>query len=254
MGWAAIAIVAMVLLGAGLWSRWRPDTGPPIAVPAHPSAAFAMPALPADETSARIATLLHSDAAFARDVTFLVAASIRERCSPEHAGELAKMANRARLPVLAATSEVTAREPVLDQPIYRAIQFLANAAPCGRVLDMTASGLQLQFDPQRYAQAFPDSYFAPSMEAVPREHAGRPLAVRAAQACQSIAYAVLPLGRPAWQCTSLWSTTRTRIVSACEAERDSAGERGDEEISAQVSARLTPKVAAMLETLPASCR
>jgi len=210
--------------------------------------------LPDDAAGKRIATLLHSDAAFARDVAFLLAASVRERCAPAHAGELAKMANRARLPVLAATSEVTAREQDLDQPIYQAIQRIAAAAPCGRTLDLAATGLPLQLDPERYSAAFPDSYYQPTLDTVPHEYAGQPLGARAAQECQSIAYAVLPLGRSGWQCSALWASTRPRIVKACEQARSESGQGAGEAIPPEVANRLTPVVASMLDKLPESCR
>ncbi|MXV07704.1 hypothetical protein DYQ95_11305 [Xanthomonas sp. LMG 9002] len=207
-----------------------------------------------DAADKRITTLLQSDAAFARDATFLIVASVRERCAPAHAGELAKMANRARLPVLAATSEVTAREPDLDHPIYQAIQRIAAAAPCGRALDLAATGLPLQLDPERYAAAFPDSYYQPTLDTVPHEYAGQPLGARAAQECQSIAYAVLPLGRDGWQCRALWSGVRPRIVKACEQARSEAGQGAGDAIPPEVANRLTPVVAGLLEKLPESCR
>ncbi|MXV33517.1 hypothetical protein DYQ91_11530 [Xanthomonas sp. LMG 8989] len=210
--------------------------------------------MPDDATGKRITALLQSDPAFARDATFLIAASLRERCAPAHAGELAKMANRARLPVLAATSEVTAREPDLDHPIYQAIQHIAAAAPCGRTLDLTATGLPLQLDPERYAAAFPDTYYQPTLDTVPHEYAGQPLGTRAAQECQSIAYAVLPLGRDGWQCRALWSGMRPRIVKACEQARSEAGQGAGEAIPPEVANRLTPVVAGLLEKLPESCR
>ncbi|WP_244667638.1 hypothetical protein [Xanthomonas sp. D-109] len=216
--------------------------------------AFHVAPLSEDAADKRITTLLHSDPAFARDATFLIAASVRERCAPAHSGELAKMANRARLPLLVATSEVTAREPDLDQPIYQAIQRIAAAAPCGRALDLTATGLPLQVDPERYAATFPDSYYQPTLDIVPHEYAGQPLGARAAQECQSIAYAVLPLGRDGWQCKALWSGMRPRIVKACEQARSEAGQGAGEAIPPEVANRLTPVVAGLLEKLPESCR
>lgn len=216
--------------------------------------AFHVAPLSEDAADKRITTLLHSDPAFARDATFLIVASVRERCAPAHSGELAKMANRARLPILVATSEVTTREPDLDHPIYQAIQRTAAAAPCGRALDLTATGLPLQLDPERYAAAFPDSYYQPTLDTVPHEYAGQPLATRAAQECQSIAYAVLPLGRDGWQCRALWSGMRPRIVKACEQTRSEGGQGAGEAIPPEVANRLTPVVAGLLEKLPESCR
>ncbi|MCW0366677.1 hypothetical protein NB699_001660 [Xanthomonas sacchari] len=216
--------------------------------------AFHVAPLSEDAADKRITTLLHSDAAFARDATFLIVASVRERCAPAHSGELAKMANRARLPILVATSEVTTREPDLDHPIYQAIQRTAAATPCGRALDLTAIGLPLQLDPERYAAAFPDSYYQPTLDTVPHEYAGQPLTTRAAQECQSIAYAVLPLGRDGWQCRALWSGMRPRIVKACEQARSEGGHGAGEAIPPEVAKRLTPMVAGLLEKLPESCR
>ncbi|MBB5876312.1 hypothetical protein GGR66_001649 [Xanthomonas sp. 3498] len=222
----------------------------------HPPTVPAFHVAPLSEDAAykRITALLQSNPAFARDATFLIAASVRERCAPAHAGELAKMANRARLPVLAATSEVTAREPDLDHPIYQAIQRIAAAAPCGRTLDLMATGIPLQLDPERYAAAFPDSYHQPTLDTVPHEYAGQPLGARAAQECQSIAYAVLPLGQDGWQCRALWSGARPRIVKACEQARSEAGQGAGDAIPPEVANRLTPVVAGLLEKLPESCR
>ncbi|WP_244150021.1 hypothetical protein [Xanthomonas sacchari] len=258
----AIAIAACGVVAGGVLLALRthghvaPTPRAAATTAIHPPTvpAFHVAPLSEDAADKHITTLLHSDAAFARDATFLIAASIRERCAPAHSGELAKMANRARLPVLVATSEVTAREPDLDQPIYQAIQRIAAAAPCGRALDLTATGLPLQLDPERYAAAFPDSYYQPTLDIVPHEYAGQPLATRAAQECQSIGYAVLPLGRDGWQCRALWSGMRPRIVKACEQARSEAGHGAGEAIPPEVANRLTPVVAGLLEKLPESCR
>ncbi len=260
MRWIALvacvlAVAGCVLLVVRAHRQTEPTSGAATAAVRTPVApAFHVAPLPDDAAGKRIATLLHSDAAFARDVAFLLAASVRERCAPAHAGELAKMANRARLPVLAATSEVTAREQDLDQPIYQAIQRIAAAAPCGRALDLAATGLPLQLDPERYSAAFPDSYYQPTLDTVPHEYAGQPLGARAAQECQSIAYAVLPLGRSGWQCSALWAGTRARIVRACEQARSESGLRAGDAIPPEVANRLTPVVAGMLDKLPESCR
>ncbi|WOS42788.1 hypothetical protein [Xanthomonas rydalmerensis] len=257
----AITACAVVVAGGVLFALRSHGHGVPTpraaaTTEAHPPTvpAFHVAPLSEDAADKRITTLLQSDAAFARDATFLIVASIRERCAPAHAGELAKMANRARLPVLAATSEVTAREPDLDHPIYQAIQRIAAAAPCGRTLDLMATGIPLQLDPERYAAAFPDSYYQPTLDTVPHEYAGQPLGDRAAQECQSIAYAVLPLGRDGWQCRALWSGMRPRIVKACEQARSEAGQGAGDAIPPEVANRLTPVVAGLLEKLPESCR
>lgn len=256
-----LAVCAIVLGGGGILlmvhaHRQAAPTQRTATTAARPAMApaFHVTSLPDDAAGKRITALLHSDPAFARDAAFLIAASVRERCAPAHAGELAKMANRARLPVLAATSDVTTREPDLDQPIYQAIQRIAAAAPCGRALDLTATGLPLQLDPERYAAAFPDSYYQPTLDSVPHEYAGQPLGTRAAQECQSIAYAVLPLGRDGWQCRALWSGMRPRIVRACEQARSEGGQGAGEAIPPEVANRLTPVVAGMLEKLPQYCR
>ncbi|MCC4590272.1 hypothetical protein LL974_03875 [Xanthomonas campestris pv. cannae] len=251
-----VVVAGGVLLALRTQGHVAPAPGAAATTPAHPPTvpAFHVAPLSEDAADKRITALLNSDPAFARDATFLIAASVRERCAPAHSGELAKMANRARLPVLAATSEVTAREPDLDQPIYQAIQRIAAAAPCGRALDLTAPGLPLQLDPERYAATFPDSYYQPTLDTVPHEYAGQPLGVRAAQECQSIAYAVLPLGRDGWQCRALWSGMRPRIVKACEQARSEGGQGAGEAIPPEVANRLTPVVAGLLEKLPQSCR
>ncbi|NIJ72591.1 MULTISPECIES: hypothetical protein [unclassified Xanthomonas] len=257
----AIAACALVITGGVLLTLRKhghvvstPNAAATTATHPPTVPAFHVAPLSDDAADKRITTLLQSDAAFARDATFLIVASVRERCAPAHAGELAKMANRARLPVLAATSEVTAREPDLDHPIYQAIQRIAAAAPCGRALDLAATGLPLQLDPERYAAAFPDSYYQPTLDTVPHEYAGQPLGARAAQECQSIAYAVLPLGRDGWQCRALWSGVRPRIVKACEQARSEAGQGAGDAIPPEVANRLTPVVAGLLEKLPESCR
>ncbi|MCI2260785.1 hypothetical protein Q7W82_13410 [Xanthomonas indica] len=252
----AVVVAGGVLLALRTHGHAAPTPRAAAARAAHTPTvpAFHVAPLSDDTADKRITTLLHSDPAFARDATFLIAASVRERCAPAHAGELAKMANRARLPVLVATSEVTAREPNLDHPIYQAIQRIAAAAPCGRTLDLTATGLLLQLDPERYAAAFPDSYYQPALDTVPHEYAGQPLRTRAAQECQSIAYAVLPLGRDGWQCRALWSGMRLRIVKACEQARSEGGQGAGDAIPPEVANRLTPVVAGLLEKLPESCR
>ncbi|MDS9991148.1 hypothetical protein PNQ69_00045 [Xanthomonas sp. A2111] len=251
-----VIVAGGVLLALRTRGHVAPKTHADATTAIHPPTvpAFHVAPLSDDAADKRITALLHSDPAFARDATFLIVASVRERCAPAHSGELAKMANRARLPVLAATSEVTAREHDLDHPIYQAIQRIAAAAPCGRTLDLTATGLRLQLDPERYAAAFPDSYYQPTLDTVPHEYAGQPLGARAAQECESIAYAVLPLGRDGWQCRALWSGMRPRIVKACEQARSEVGQGAGDAIPPEVANWLTPVVAGLLEKLPESCR
>lgn len=94
-------MAAGVLLGAVVllvwWQRQRAPVAPP---------AVAFPA-PSSDASQRIEQRLGDDPAFRNDVLFLLAATLRDRCQPAQAGLLARMANRASLPVLAAVSAVT---------------------------------------------------------------------------------------------------------------------------------------------------
>ena len=145
---AAAALLGAIVLLAW-WQRQRATTAPP---------AVAFPA-PAADASQRIEQRLRDDHAFRNDVLFLLAATVRDRCQPAQVGLLARMANRASLPVLASVSAVTQQEPSLDRPIYQYIQHRADATQCGQPLQMPlAGGRSMAVDIEQYARTFPDSF------------------------------------------------------------------------------------------------
>lgn len=155
---------------------------------------------PAADAARRIQQRLVEDIAFRNDVLFLLAATLRDRCQPAQAGLLARMANRASLPVLAAVSAVTSQDPTLDRPIYQYIQHRADQVRCGQPLQMPlAAGGSMAVDVEQYARTFPDSYFDPQRSSEPRDFAGLPLQQRADNACNSVVYSVLPLGGTDWR-------------------------------------------------------
>ncbi|MEE6229776.1 hypothetical protein, partial [Stenotrophomonas maltophilia] len=157
---AGVLLVAVVLLV--WWQRQRAPTAPP---------AVAFPA-PASDASQRIEQLLGDGHAFRNDVLFLLAATLRDRCQPAQAGVLARMANRASLPVLAAVSAVTQQDPSLDRPIYQYIQHRADATPCGQTLQMPlAGGRRMAVDIEQYARTgIRAQAAAPPVGATQRQH------------------------------------------------------------------------------------
>lgn len=186
------------------------------------------------------------------DVVFLVVAAARDRCSPAERGSLARMANRAQLPVLEGVSAATGSNPDLERPLYRYIQAAASSVDCRMPLTLAA---QPPININTYAEGFPDSFHAPNRLAKPpSEYEGLSLAQRAAQPCRSVAYAVLPLGAPQWQCDSSRANARKRIVTLCEAELDRLGRTHEGELSPVIGDALAPAVAVVLGSLPAGCR
>ncbi|WP_369928291.1 hypothetical protein [Xanthomonas sp. NCPPB 2632] len=164
----------------------------------------------------RLGSLLQGNAAFADDVVFLVVASVRTRCEPAHAHELAAMAAQARLPMLAGVTEAIGTQPTGRTDLLAAVRDLAARAPCTGPFVLTIGGFTQRVDTERYAAAFPDSYFDPSMDVTPQEFTNRPLADRARDECGKVAYAVLPLDAPrAWQCAGLRAQGRERVRSLC---------------------------------------
>ena len=244
--WLGIGAV-MLLAGAALlaWQRWAPQGRPPsVAFPAP------VPALQAD-----IERHLREDRAFRDDVVFLLAATVRDRCVPAEAGVLARMANRAALPVLGAVSAVTAQDRRLDRPIYQFIQHRADSTDCGAPLQLPASGaVPLQVDVEQYARSFPDSYYDPAHSSVPRDFGGRSLVERAGNACNSVVYSVLPLGPGDWRCSMLRSNARRRVRGACESELQRQHGSTGGELDMAVGQGMQGAVVAAIAALPEGCR
>lgn len=164
----------------------------------------------------RLGPLLQGSTAFADDVLFLVAASVRTRCQPAHAHELATMAAQARLPMLAGVTEAIGTQTSLRDALLAVVRDVSGRAPCTGSFDLTVGDFTQRMDVERYAAAFPDSYFDPAITVTPQEFANRPLADRAHDECGKVAYAVLPLDAPrAWQCAGLRAQGRERVRSLC---------------------------------------
>ncbi|SDF33665.1 hypothetical protein [Dyella sp. 333MFSha] len=165
----------------------------------------------------RLGPLLRANEAFAQDTVFLVAASVRARCDPAHAHDLAAMAAQALLPMLAGVTEAIGEQTDMRDYLLAAVRDVAQRAPCSGPFDMSVGDFVQRVDVVRYAAAFPDSYFDPAMTATPQEFAGRSLADRAHDECGKVAYAVLPLDAPrAWQCAGLRAQGRTRVRALCQ--------------------------------------
>lgn len=187
------------------------------AIPAPPDPPMPPPAIIARGTGAeQLGPLLQANAAFANDTIFLVVASLRSRCQPAHAHELAAMAAQARLPMLAGVTEAIGTQPTGRTHLLAAVRDVSGRAPCSGLFDLTIGDFTQRLDMERYAAAFPDSYFDPSMDVTPQEFTNRPLADRARDECGKVAYAVLPLDAPrAWQCAGLRAQGRERVRSLC---------------------------------------
>ncbi|MFT3791919.1 MAG: hypothetical protein QM741_12790 [Rudaea sp.] len=101
--------------------------------------------------------------------------------------------------------------------------------------------------PERYAAAFPDSYFAPGLDAPPSAFAGRDLGARVADPCTPVVYAALPLdGERVWQCVGLRATLRRRLEHVCT----DAMQNG----SPADARKLVASIRDELQKLPAMCR
>ena len=243
----ALFMLGLAALGAAIAALTRWPAATVDAPPARVSPA------PDVDQQAQIQRLLVDDADFRNDLLFLLVASVRDRCVPAEAGLLAQMANRAGLPVLAAVSTVTALHPQLDRPIYRYIQHQADLARCGQPLQLPAASA-MRIDIEHYARSFPDSYFDPGRSSVPRDFAGRSLAERAGNACNSVVYSVLPLGGLDWRCSSLRSNARNRVRGLCESElREQHGSLGGE-LDMAVGRGMQDAVVAAISALPQECR
>ncbi|QGM05772.1 hypothetical protein [Stenotrophomonas maltophilia] len=240
----AAALLVVVALAVG-WQRQAAPIAPP---------AIAFPP-PSSDARQRIEQRLGDDHAFRNDVLFLLAATLRDRCQPAQAGLLARMANRASLPVLAAVSAVTQQDPTLDRPIYQYIQHRADATRCGQSLQVPlAGGRSMQVDIEQYARTFPDSYFDPQRSSEPRDFGGLSLQQRAGNACNSVVYSVLPLGGTDWRCSSLRANARARVRGLCEDElrRQHGGIGG--ELDMAVGQGMQGAVVSAIAALPEDCR
>lgn len=243
----ALLMAVLLLAGTGvalLWNATHAPSPPAVAFPA-----------PVAEAQARIEHHLAADKAFRDDLLFLLVATLRDRCEPAQAGVLARMANRASLPVLAAVSAVTAQDASLDRPIYQYIQHRADATGCGQPLRVPAGeGGTIEVDIEQYARTFPDSYFDPQRSSVPRDFGARPLAERAGNACNSVVYSVLPLGGGDWRCSTLRSNARARVRALCEdqMQRQHGHLRG--ELDAAVGRAMQDPIVQAVAALPAECR
>ncbi|WP_313413447.1 hypothetical protein [Stenotrophomonas sp.] len=244
--WTIVAAALLVAVALLVW--WQRQAAPI----APPAIAFPPPSSGARQ---RIEQRLGDDHAFRNDVLFLLAATLRDRCQPAQAGLLARMANRASLPVLAAISTVTQQDPSLDQPIYQYIQHRADATPCGQPLKMPlAGGHSMAVDIEQYARTFPDSYFDPQRSSEPRDFGGLSLQQRAGNACNSVVYSVLPLGGTDWRCSSLRANARARVRRLCEDElrRQHGGTGG--ELDMAVGQGMQAAVVSAIAALPEDCR
>ena len=250
-GALAVGVAAGWLAGLRGWPMQMPHPRAQVA-PAHPPAPSTLDggALLAPAQRDALAALLLAHDGFAHDLAFLLAASLRDRCAPAHAHELARMAVAAHLPVLDGATVALQGRPELRGAAYALIRRLAATAPCGRPLDVAIGRYRATLDPERYAAAFPDSYFDPGLDAPPPDVAGRDLGERGADPCTSIVYAVLPLdAERAWECLGLRATLRRRLQETC-----AAGLHDAPAADAQTEARLAASIHDDLERLPAMCR
>ncbi|MDT3499576.1 hypothetical protein ROV84_01290 [Stenotrophomonas maltophilia] len=240
-----MALLAVTATAAGWLYLRTAQTRPPQVTSVAPS----------DEARQRIERRMGDDVAFRNDVAFLLVATLRDRCRPAEAGLLARMANRAALPVLAAVSAVTAEDPGLDRPIYRYIQHRADSARCTEPLPLAAAGGRvLHVDIEQYARTFPDSYFDPARSREPPDFGGQTLRERASNACNSVVYSVLPLGGADWRCASLRANARARVRGLCEHElRRQHGDIGGE-LDMAVGQGMQEQVVAVVAALPVDCR
>lgn len=242
---AIIAAVVLVAVGVGV-AYWRstPATAPAVVFPA-----------PAAAAQVRIEHALAEDRAFRDDVVFLLVATLRDRCRPADTGLLARMANRAVLPILGAVSAVTLQHPDLDRPVYQFIQHLADSTTCDQPLRLpVAAGAPLEIDIEQYARTFPDSYFDPQRSSVPVDFGGRSLAERSGDACNSVVYSLLPLGGTDWRCSSLRAQARARVHGLCEDELQRQHGHSGGELDMAVGQGMQAAVVKSISALPQACR
>lgn len=221
--------MAIALLGGAAIGVARYAAAPPAApVPAPtretapPAASAITPVIAMDAAGERVGRRMQADDAIADDVLFLIVASLRGRCLPERAHDLPRMAVLAHLPVLAAGGGDGAAAS-LRQDVAHVVKDIARRAPCHGTLALHIGGFTRELDTNGYAQAFPDSYFDPALDAPSDEFKGASLEDRIHDSCASVAYAMLPLDAPrAWQCTGLRANARTHILQLCRSEGDHA--------------------------------
>lgn len=204
-----------------------------------------------------MAEQLSGNDGFAHDVVFLIAGSVRERCSAAHAHELAQMAVQAHLPALSGISAVLDKHPELRPRLYAVVRHLAAIAPCNRVVDIVIGRYRMHLDVEAYAAAFPDSYFDPSLSSLPMDFSGRDLATRVADPCTPIIYGVLPLGvEGPWQCISLRANARKHLaIDTCGAILSEAAKHSTNALqSMDIQRSMAIDIHESLEKLPAMCR
>lgn len=254
------AVLAAVILAAGILYTWKIGAPGSASRPAPATATASV----ADATDApldggdaiepaqrnALGALLLAREDFASDFRFLLAASLRDRCAPTHAHELARMAIAAGVPVLADAKAALTEHPELRHPAYALVSRLAATAPCGTIVHVAVGGFAIDLDLERYAAMFPDSYFTPDLDAPPSDIAGRDLRERAADPCTPVVYAALPLNTErTWQCTGLRATLRRRLRGTCtDALREGSP------VDARMSARLVASIRDELQQLPSICR
>jgi hypothetical protein len=133
-----------------------------------------------------------------------------------HAHELAAMAARARLPVLAGVTDALGKDVERREALLDGLRTVAAHAPCQGIFEMSLGTFRQRIDAAGYAAAFPDSYFDPDLDTVPKHFGTTTLAQRAVDDCNRVAYAVLPLDEPrAWQCTALRAAARQHVLTLC---------------------------------------
>jgi len=254
------AALAAVILAAGIGYTWRADAPVQSARQTPSSTSPPAPAIPAAtldggdaiEPAQRdaLGALLLAREDFARDFHFLLAASLRDRCEPAHAHELARMAVAVGLPVLEDTRAALTEHPQLRHPAYVLVSHLAAAAPCGKTLHVAFGGFSMNLAPERYAAAFPDSYFMPGLDAPSADFGGRDLRTRVNDPCTPVVYAALPLGAERlWQCIGPRSALRKRLRDTCAGDL-----HGGSVADGKVTARLVDSIRGEMERLPAMCR
>jgi hypothetical protein len=202
------------------------------------------------------ADMLGSDD-FAHDIMFLLASSLRSRCDPEQAHDLPRMVIQAHLSVLHGVAATLGSNTALRPQLYTLVQRLVSMAPCHRSLAITIGAYHAQLDPSRYAAAFPDSYFDPTLAQPPEEFAGHALHERVEDPCTSIGYAVLPLGLEGrWQCATLRADARRHLVlDTCAAVLKRLPPPGGKALqSAAAQQQLAVAIHAEIGKLPAMCR
>ncbi|HEX7813709.1 hypothetical protein [Dyella sp.] len=218
---AAIAVVMTVVSCTALL-LWLPgrqgQTRPSHVTTTLTSPVFTHVVVSGDEAAGLGARMVRDDE-LAHEVIFLFVASLTARCTPERAHDLPRMAMAAGLPVLAAGAGGAQANVALRHAMGKAIHAATAQAPCRGAVTLTIGPFACTLEPLRYASAFPDSYFDTSLDVVPGEFASLSLAERAADPCNRVAYAVLPLNASrAWQCAGLRADTRNRVRAICHAQ------------------------------------